>query len=229
MIDNNFEPQHHIQRYILDILRKQRVARFRDLRPNGVDSNAFSYHLSRLVKEQFVENTGDGYTLTFRGMAYIDRAASHNTRPRIQPKIMTMIAVIYNDKVLVRRKTTQPMIGQITLPTGMVHMEDRTIKEAARRELFEKVGLKCDEQFYHAGDCYMAIRSGDTVIMNALLHVFIVRLHSQVIPETSDGFWLTVSDVPSDIAPATRYVLKFVENWKPGDVRFFEEYSEEVM
>lgn len=226
MIDVNYEPDHYVQRYILDVLRKNQFARFRDLRPQGVDSNAFSYHLTRLVKQQFVEKSDQGYTLTIRGIMYIDRIATHTIRPRIQPKIMTMIALVKDDQVLVRRKTTQPMINQITLPAGMLHMEDKTIEEAARREVFEKFGIELKEAFHHAGDCYMAVQSDEITVLNALMHVFYVDAQEVTI-STPNGFWIPMSNL-SEAAPATRLVVDLLRSWSPGDPRFFREFREDI-
>lgn len=226
MIDQTAQPAHHIQRHILDVLRRQEFARFRDLRPKGVDSNAFSYHLTRLLKDGLVDKREEGYTLSIQGIAHIDRVSSIDVRVRRQPKIMTM-TVVRNERggVLVRRKLTQPMINQLTFPTGMLHMDDATIADAAYREVREKMGVVLPELPQHIGDCYMAIRHEGHVLMNSLMHVFMIDVRKQDVAIHDDMFWRNLDDL-DDAAPATRKIASVIK--KGVSQRFFAEYSEEL-
>jgi len=227
MIDIHDSPQHYIQRYILDILRHNEYSRFRDLRPKGVDSNAFSYHLKRLLAQKYVEKNNSGYVLTVYGLSYIDRVSSLNTLPRRQPKIMTITA-IYNEDghVLMRKKATQPMINQLTLPCGMVHLADHTILDAALREIQEKVTIH-PTIMHHAGDCYMAVTHDGSVIMNTLMHVFASYVPSEIITPNDEVWWHDPLD-HQGMAPASKHILsKLWELEQKGSRdRFFEEYTE---
>lgn len=226
MIDTIPELHHFVQRYILDVLRRNEYARFRDLRPDGVDSNAFSYHLTTLRKQGLVAKSDAGYMLTVRGIAYIDRVSTNDTRLRRQPKIMTIVAVINEaGEYLVRYKRTQPMINKLTLPAGMLHMDDATIADAARREVYEKTGVTIGSP-QHAGDCYMAVRHDGEVIMNSLMHVFVVSVEKNEIALTGDVSWCLPSEM-GDAAPATQHIVELIEGYD-GKVRFFEEFVEEL-
>jgi 8-oxo-dGTP pyrophosphatase MutT (NUDIX family) len=226
MIEQHTDPDHYIQRYILDVLRHSEFARFRDLRPSGVDSNAFSYHLTRLMKEGYLHKLEQGYTLTTQGLSYIDRVSKLDTRPRRQPKIMTL-TFIFNEleEILVRHKETQPMINRVTCACGMMHMDDPTIKDAALREIREKMGIELDE-IHHVGDCYMAIRSSGIVIMNTLMHVFVAHVRKSDIIPNDTIFWRSRTDL-ADAAPATRLVLEVLQRTLPG-AKFFEEFVEDM-
>lgn len=226
MIDKVSEAHHFVQRYILDVLRRTEFARFRDLRPDGVDSNAFSYHLTALKKQGLVDRTDVGYSLTIKGLAYIDRVSALDTRPRRQPKIMTMTAVINErGEYLVRHKKTQPMINKVTLPAGMLHMDDPSIADAAEREVFEKTGAVIAKP-QHVGDYYMAIRHEGEVIMNSLMHTFVVRVNQRDISPNDESFWRMPNDL-EDAAPATRRVVKLIES-HDSETLFFEEFTEEL-
>jgi hypothetical protein len=61
---------HHIQKYIIDVLMYQQVARFRDLRPPKTDTNLFSYHLNSLLKSGMVTKVEGGYSLSMAGLSY---------------------------------------------------------------------------------------------------------------------------------------------------------------
>ncbi|MCA9318231.1 hypothetical protein KDA06_01160 [Candidatus Saccharibacteria bacterium] len=60
--------EHHIQRQILRLLGTHEQARFTDIRPEGLENNAFQYHLRQLVAWGLVSKNTDGtYTLTSKG------------------------------------------------------------------------------------------------------------------------------------------------------------------
>ena len=54
---------HHIQKYIIGVLIHQKYARFRDLKPPRVDSNLYSYHLKKLLKQKIIQKIANPYTL----------------------------------------------------------------------------------------------------------------------------------------------------------------------
>jgi 8-oxo-dGTP pyrophosphatase MutT (NUDIX family) len=224
MTDVATGPEHHIQRYILEILRHTEFARFRDLKPPKVESNVFNYHLSQLMRVRLVTKSAAGYTLSLSGIAYIDRVSRLDTRPRIQPKIMTITA-LYNElgEVLMYKKLTQPMINQLTFPTGMLHMEDHTIREAALREVYEKTGITLDD-VTHVGDCYMAVRNDGTAVMNALMHVFVAEVTKSRVDVGSGALWYDPRKGDDSVAPATAHLLERLAHREP-DKLFFEEYS----
>lgn len=217
--------RHNIQRYILGVLLRCKFARFRDLRPPKVDSNAFSYHLKTLLRDDFVAKTEDGYTLTARGLSYIDRVSGQNLSVRPQPKIMTIIALTNEfDELLVHAKNTQPFIGELTMPCGKLHLDDASIHAAAVRELHEKVGVDYDG-IEHVGDCYVAVLEGKRVMMNALMHTFHARVIKSDIKAADGSVWQPLGQLES-AAPATRRIAQLITEC-PGQ-HFFDEYSERL-
>lgn len=204
---------------------KHQYARFRDLRPPRVDSNAFSYHLTTLTKQGLVAKTEFGYTLTTLGLAYVDGLSSTDTKPRLQPQIRTMVVLVNEfGEAIVQRKGRQPFINQLTLLSGKLHMEDKTINDAAVREVHEKSGLHV-ANLEHVGDCYMAITMDGDIVMSSLLHVFTKQVVSTITLE-GDVFWQPLSDL-EQAAPATRHVAQILQN-RHSSERFFYEFSEEL-
>jgi len=163
---------HHIQKHILDVLMYQKAARFRDLRPPRTDTNLFTYHLNNLVKMGMVNKIDGGYTLSADGLAYVDRVSTEKKVIRSQPKIITMLVVQNSDgDILLQRRTKQPYIETWTLPYGKLHIEDTSVKSAAQREAFEKLGLQ-NQAVEHAGDCYIRVIASDELLSSTLAHVF---------------------------------------------------------
>lgn len=163
---------HHIQKHIIDVLMYTDSARFRDLRPPKVDTNLFTYHLKNLVKSGAVIKNEQGYTLSTAGLSYVDRVSTEKKAIRTQPKIITML-VIQNSEgdILLQRRTKQPYIDTWTLPYGKLHVEDKSVREAAQREAFEKLGLE-NPELEHAGDAYIRVWAHDSLLSTTLAHVF---------------------------------------------------------
>ena len=116
---------HHIQKYIIGVLIHQKYARFRDLKPPRVDSNLYSYHLKKLLKQKIIQKIDERYTLTLKGLMYIDRVSEKNMSIRSQPKIITMLVIQNsNGDVLLQKRTKQPYIDQWTLPKKKKKIDD---------------------------------------------------------------------------------------------------------
>jgi len=197
---------HHIQKHILDVLMYQKVARFRDLRPPKADTNLFTYHLNSLVKSGLVDKLEGGYALSAKGLSYVDRVSTENKTIRTQPKIITML-VIQNGEgdILLQKRTKQPYIDTWTLPYGKMHVEDKSAKDAAQREAFEKLGLE-NPEMEHAGDCYIRVRANGKLLSTTLAHVF--RFYKDDI-ETGDTIvWARPHKLAQyDLAPAVEEVM----------------------
>lgn len=186
MIENT-TVSHHIQKHIIDVLMYSEFARFRDLRPANTDTNLFSYHLTSLLKQGIVEKIDEGYTLSAKGLSYVDRVSTETKTIRSQPKIITML-VIQNSEgdILLQKRSKQPYINTWTLPYGKLHIEDATTLQAAQREAFEKLGHE-NPELESAGDCYIRVRVNGHILSTTLAHIF--RYYTDVITEREDLMW----------------------------------------
>lgn len=214
---------HHIQRHIISILMFQKRARFRDLRPPKTDTNLFTYHLKVLLKERLIAKIENGYTLSQKGMSYVDRVSTEKFTIRSQPKVITMM-VIQNSEgdVLLQKRTKQPYIDTWTLPYGKLHIDDSTIETAAKRETLEKLGLK-NQTLKHVGDCYIRVKSRGAILSTTLAHVF--RFNSDAIVASENITWARPHKLVSfDLAPAVEAI---VTRTFFGDDHFFEEFEED--
>src|SRR5215213_6224268 len=132
---------HHLQKQIVFTLMKAEVVPFSALKPAGVESNLFMYHLRRLIAQDMVAKVDGGYRLTELGKTYVDRASLTSLTLRLQPKMITILAV-QDDKGrwLLLERLHQPFLHYVGFPSGKLHYgEDLT--EAAHRELKEKTGV----------------------------------------------------------------------------------------
>ncbi len=182
---------HHIQRSILYQLMQHPSRRYGQLKPQGVEGNIFTYHVRQLIGLGYVVK-GDGgeYELTAAGKVYVDRLSGTNLLPRIQPKIITLIACRNEEgEWLVFRRRRQPLLGKVGFVYGKIHEGER-IADAARRELKEKTGLQA--QLEHRGDGYITMTEAGQVVSQVMFHLFIGMAPQGELQPTASGeaFWM---------------------------------------
>lgn len=212
---------HHIQKDIINVLLYSEVARFRDLRPKLVDTNLFTYHLQAVIKAGLVKKVDGGYTLTTKGLSYVDRLSTQNKVIRMQPKIITMLLIQNSDgDVLLQRRTKQPYINAWTLPYGKVHIEDMSIEAAGQREALEKLGLK-NQALKHSGIVYIRVLDGEEVLSTTTAHVCTFNRDDIALRE--DLQWARPHKLENlHLAPAVEAI---VARGFFRDPFFFEEYT----
>lgn len=202
----NISVTHHIQKHIVDVLMYTQLARFRDLRPPKVDTNLFTYHLNALVKSGMVDKTDGGYVLSTAGLSYVDRVSTEKKTIRTQPKIITMLVIQNGDgDILLQRRPKQPYIDTWTLPYGKLHVEDKSVKDAAQREAFEKLGLE-NPELEHAGDCYIRVWANGSLLSTTLAHVF--RAYREYEVEKDDLVWARPHKLNQyELSPAVEEIM----------------------
>ncbi len=212
---------HHIDRHIMGVLMRTKQARFRDMRPDNTDTNLYSYHLKTMLRDGWIEKTNGGYTLSEKGMVYVDRVSTDAMRLRTQPKIITMLLVQDGyGKVLLQKRKKQPFIDTWTLPNGKIHIDDASVLAAGQREAKEKLGFDA-HKLRHVGDCYIRVVDGERAVITTLVHV--VRFETDAITATDDLQWVEPLDLAKlPLAPA---VEDIVTRAFFGDAFFFEEFS----
>jgi hypothetical protein len=152
--------EHHIQRNILHKLVLQDKARFADIKPSGVDSNVFTYHLKQLMKEKLVIKLDDGtYSLTPLGrVAGINVTLSKKELLEQAHSILLMSLRTEKEGWLLRKRLAQPMYEKV----GFVHAEPVAHEPALKTasETFTlRTGLTAD--FKVAGTGYVRLFHGD--------------------------------------------------------------------
>lgn len=161
---------HPIQSHILKQLLLTSAARYSELKPRGVESNRFVYHLRKLSEQGMVTKEKLSYHLTARGKRYVDTLSLKIFQPRFQPKIVTVI-ICQNKQgeyLCIRRKR-EPFFGKLAFPYGKIHFGE-SVAQAGVRELKEKTGLTADLR--HCGDVYLSIRERGEIVAHMLCHIF---------------------------------------------------------
>lgn len=211
---------HHIRKHILCTLSLNKWARFRDMRPQNIDSNLYNYHLKELMKEGYIErNEQKGYRLSPYGLRYVNQVSMEVFEPRWQPKLLTVLVCKRGEKLLVWKKYKQPYIGTWSLPGGKVHYEDASIRDAAIRDILA-YSSRLPSDLTHVGIFgYRTFINGE-LINYSFAHVFTGTLND-------DDFildrleWVDIQTVKNEeITPSVKEIVELCATRKSF---FFDE------
>jgi len=208
---------HYIQKYILNILTHQEFARFSDMRPPRIDSNAYSYHLRALQKDKYVEKTDQGYRLAPEGLRYVDSLSFEDLKPRKQPKLITILAL--HDGAgswLLAERKVQPYIGKLMFPSGKQHRGE-TREQQAVRELRENMALQTVPLVFRGtADVQISDTTGE-LITHIFGHVYEGQIKKSYLPPENDRFryvWHDFSEVNNVSLAGTQDLYHALQ--KPG-------------
>jgi 8-oxo-dGTP pyrophosphatase MutT (NUDIX family) len=162
------------------------------MRPPRVDSNLYAYHLTKLLKNGYLTKDGKNYSLAPKGLACVDRLSFSGEWSKQQPVICTGI-ILKNeyDEVLLTKRLRQPFLGKWWLPMGKLEEADRSIHDAAHRELFEKTGVRV-RSIRHIGDCYLRLTDNGYSVLSAFAHIFTAEVPKAAIELGDDMSWRRV-------------------------------------
>jgi ADP-ribose pyrophosphatase YjhB (NUDIX family) len=191
------DTMHWIQKHVLRELITHEDRRYADIKPPDIEGNLFMYHLWQLIRSGLVEKLPSGrYCLTAGGKREIDQLALKTLKPRIQPRIITLMAVENNDgRWLFYRRSRQPLINLVGWPYGKI-MRGQSIKSAAESQLASKTGVKAELE--HRGDGYATTYENGQPVSEIMFHAFYGRaVGGDLINESSRGqaFWSHKEDL----------------------------------
>lgn len=219
---------HHIQRDILRTLLTVDAARFKDLKPTGLESNIFMYHVKTLIKEKLVEKTDAGYALTSQGKHFVDRANLESLKVRVQPKTITIL-VVQNEagKIAILERLHQPFIGHKGFPSGKIHYGE-TLQNAASRELAEKTGLR-NVDLQLRGNFVMRFSKSDEVVNHIIGYVYSGQVLSPVALDFKTDYFASHWGDKQELYDDNRFkghpeIFELLEK-TPGGQLFFAEHE----
>lgn len=177
------------------------------MKPKGVDSNLYNYHLKLLIKGEMVEKVdGKGYRLSPDGLRFVDHVSLKKFEPRWQPKVLTMVvAVNPKNEISLWPKYKQPFIGRWSLPSGKMHYDDLSIEDAVRREIsYFSPGEPKNLQ--HKGVIEFRAKIRDKVVSHTIAHIFTASV-DRVEHERIEAILLK-DLVNLDLSPGTKEIIE---------------------
>lgn len=181
---------HVIQREILKKLVVTGNCKYSELKPDNVESNLFMYHLTKLRNRGIVTKDGNIYSLTTEGGMFVDRANLDRLRFRIQPKIITILAVHSSSgKWLLLERKHEPHMNRVGFPSGKIHYGE-SLDVAAHRELKEKAGIE-NIDLKLAGSIIMRFFDKDkvNVINHTIGNVFTAVIEKEIDIKVESKYW----------------------------------------
>ncbi len=178
---------HPIQRDLINRLMRSDGLRFSELKPDGMESNIFMYHLNSLIKSGYISKIDNIYSLSTNGLTYVDSLSSSNNKPSKQPKLIAIIAIKNKtDEWLLLERKFQPFKGQLMLPSGKQHFGEN-IPTHAKRELFEKTGLN-NIPLTFRGLANISMSKQQNVLTHVVAHIHSGYLDAIQLPPENDKF-----------------------------------------
>lgn len=219
---------HNIQRKILGKLLYAESLAYAQIRPPGVESNHFAYHLEQLVRAGLVGKKDKRYFLAPDGLAAVDRMSQAKMVARLQPQIVTAIDLTNSKgETLLYKRNFQPYFHRIGHPLGKTHFEE-TVMQAAARELMEKSGLE-GVTLTHRGMAYIESRQDGFTISRVLYHIFSGVSDAEPIqtnPQRGSSFWADPSHyTDKELMPGFRNIQQLLAT---EENLFFAEITAEL-
>lgn len=221
---------HHIQRKILAKLLYAESLAYSQMRPTGVESNHFAYHLDQLVRAGMVAKHDKQYSLAPEGLAAVDRMSQEKMVDRLQPHILTVIDIT-NDhgQTLLYKRAFQPYIHKYSFPLGKTHLEE-SVAEAAARELQEKTGLT-GIPLTQRGIVYTHVLQDGVTITKSLCHVFAAQVEGtpdiQTAAHRGSVEWADAAKfTPEQMMPGFLEIKQLLNSDQPG--LFFAEFTFQI-
>ena len=180
------------RREIFIKLCKAEHLKYSQLKPNGMESNHFAYHLKKLKEDGLIEKSAKNgyYRLAPKGLRLADVLSYKTEMVRTQPKIIILLVVTSSDgkNTLVGVRQRQPHFGKKVLPGGKIHFGETTEQAASR--MIKEFLPNSNSVATHRGNFYLFFRKGRINVSHIYAHVFSLQLmysEEENVPDISDN------------------------------------------
>lgn len=204
---------HHVQRQMLHTLIKYDAARFADLRPKTLDSNAATYHIQQLIKQGLAEKRDGHYYVTAQGKIAGTTVTLTKAEQLTQAHTVFFIAAQNSDgDWLIRKRLFHPMLHK----SGFVHGEPiagQAIDDTAREVFQTKTGLVA-KAFSAKGSGYITLLN-EKSLPESFIHFTLLlaeNITGELIESCSSGenYWHTGNFDSKDMIPSMAELMQYV-------------------
>lgn len=150
-----------IQRHAMAVLLRGESTRLKDMCPDGVAANLFSYHLDGLMADKYVVKTGRGlYSLSEKGLKLAGTLSTQTLRVTENIKTVIMLYGERSGEILLFRWSRQPYLGKVTIPYDRMAF-GTSLNDGIESALIDKLGEHRPVEFMtsvlvkivHHGEC----------------------------------------------------------------------------
>ena len=168
----------------------------------GLRSNELAYFLEKLEKEGILEKKVEGYSLSEQAEYYIPFFI--DSQDKLSPLPVVLNACVKDNKILLVKRDKRPFKDMWGMPGGRIKIEEK-VSDASLRVMKKKTFLDC------------GFEKVNTVLHEKVKHektvhayvIFMVTLTANSeIKEKENVKWFEISDLPQDIIPSDKHLLK---------------------
>lgn len=194
---------HPAQASILRTLRHAQSARYTDLRlPTNLESDAFKFHLSKLVSARYIRKLDSGkYGLTASGKEFANNLSKKQPSIQKQPKLSVVIIATRKfegvTKYLIQQRRRNPYYDYWGCITGPVQWGE-PIETTARREFEKQTGMTASytlRAFYRQTD--LSDEMGDLLEDKVFAVIEAADVAGDITNAWAKGFnmWMTLDEL----------------------------------
>lgn len=167
---------HVTQRNVIAKLMYADALRYAEIKPAEMTGNQFSYHLTALKKDGYVEKNDQGlYRLTLKGKQLTDRLSMKTMKRTVQPKLVVMALLLREDgAALFHLRHRQPFSGFWNIIYAKVRFDEHP-SETLRRIIDGRHKLS-DIAFYKPHFVSLKILNSQSELISHLMaYVYIAK------------------------------------------------------
>lgn len=213
-----------IQKHALSVLMRNESSTLKQMKPDGVDANLFSYHIHYLKTNKIIESISRGkYRLTPNGMHV---AGKFNSATGSEARDVKSVIVLYarrNDGVLLFQWSRHPYFGFMTLPHDRYNF-GKSLDEAIEEAVSDKLHLSVKDaqpKYFKSGMININHAGEQISCMSA--HVYTVSADAITSQSTRNGtlHWVSTNEL-SDNTEVMRGMRDLVTQLDDSSVPIFE-------
>ncbi len=173
----------------------------------GIRSNMVSYHLTSMVKDNFLEKKGDYYHLTKDAEKYIP-IFSQLYGQELGPLPVILVAVMHAKNILLIKRNKRPYKDYWSMIGGKISMHEN-YREASLRKVFERTRLGAE--FVSLNNIlHEHVEESGTVKHSFILIFTKVNSKRLKFRQTAAGElkWFSIDKLPEKIIPSDIWLIK---------------------
>jgi ADP-ribose pyrophosphatase YjhB (NUDIX family) len=206
--------------------------KYSDLRIKDIENDLYNYHLQHLVKNGYIEKSGDLYKLTELGKSLVTNIDEEDKKLPANYKVSVYICVVIDGKILLSRRLKHPQYGYVGLPSGKIRYGEE-ILETAKRELQEETELSAD--FKIIGNLRQ-IRTNNqgVVVEDGVFYIcYTDKVTGKLLLDSNEGknFWVKIDEVTTLeklFKPSVEIVINGVIKRLKGEVGWESQFIYEL-
>lgn len=189
-----------IEYHILSCLISSASVSLKDIRPESVEPNLFSYHLNKLVTDGLIIRTGRGaYTLSTAGEALVSNMGMDASNVNKNLKSVVMLYSRRGDQYLLYEWKRQPYLGKVTPIFDRFHRGD-TLSDALDRATADKLNrTDIRPQFLASG--IVRIYKENELVSHMSCYVYSVDelADKDIVTKNGKCFWANIDEVSNSM------------------------------